>query len=118
MKDRYDEANIISRLDEMRSFLETDYTADDIPSLHERVKKTISYLAETTKLLADSLYLKGEAEMAYVDETPSRLKVLCHNENTLVEIVKEMNRIMSKANSTLITQISLWKAEHLDNRHQ
>lgn len=116
MTNRYSEAEIISRLNAMRTFLEQDYVADDINQLHERVKDTISYLAETTKLLADAMWLKGEAELVHVEETPSRIKILCHNETTLVDVVKEMNRILSKANSTLITQISLWKAENLDNR--
>lgn len=115
---RYTEAQIIERLEEIGDYLSTEYHPDSETELDSRLIQIDIYLAETVRLSSDALFLKGEAELSYIQESPSKIKMYCHNEYRLVEIVDKMEKTLTKAHNSVITQISKWKEAHFSARRQ
>lgn len=115
---RYTEDEIVDRITLMRELLESEYQPDNEMDLDNRLMAIDSYLSETVKLMSDALQLKGEAEVRHINQSPSKIKMVCHNEYRLVEIIEMMEKTLTKAHNSVITQISKWKETHMANRMQ
>lgn len=106
---RMTEEEIVEEILLMRALLESSYSPDKEEEMDHRLMAIINYLSKCVQLLSDAMYLKGMAEVQHVDKAPSKIKILCHNEYRLVEIVDRMEKTLTKAQAGLITQISKWK---------
>jgi len=92
--------NLLEEAEMIQSYLETEYSSDNVSGIKERIRTLSAYLARSGNMLAD-------AKLLY------RRKVTSEIANTIIAIAKE-NCLSAKAQNALVDSIAANEAFLVD----
>ena len=106
---------IISRLETISEYLESDYQTDNIQHLLERSQRVLAYMSEVTGLLSAARLIRDAKAIEILERQPNikitTLRILYGQEATLVDTCKNMHDVLKDTASGLQSQLSAARHE-------